>query len=93
MSLAPALVFEILLHASLGNFNVHFLGLREQHKNWHRIISLNLPKNFSKYNYQYNYFPCIYIQAFNKWLRIPEDKKKEVQEITQMLHNASLVYV
>lgn len=31
------------------------------------------------------------IEAFNDWLKIPHDKKEEVQVITQMLHNASLL--
>ena len=31
------------------------------------------------------------IEAFNYWLKIPEDKKGEIQVITQMLHNASLM--
>lgn len=31
------------------------------------------------------------IEAFNEWLRIPDDKKQSIKEITQMLHNASLI--
>lgn len=31
------------------------------------------------------------IEAFNYWLKIPDDKKGEIQVITQMLHNASLI--
>lgn len=31
------------------------------------------------------------IEAFNLWLKIPDDKKAEIQVITQMLHNASLM--
>ncbi|CAG0902434.1 unnamed protein product [Cyprideis torosa] len=30
-------------------------------------------------------------QAFNFWLRIPEDKLKGIEEVVQMLHNASLL--
>ncbi|KAL5509033.1 hypothetical protein EMCRGX_G004314 [Ephydatia muelleri] len=31
------------------------------------------------------------IEAFNLWMKIPEEKRVEVQLITQMLHNASLM--
>ena len=31
------------------------------------------------------------IEAFNFWLKISEEKKGEIQVITQMLHNASLM--
>eukprot|EP00041_Stephanoeca_diplocostata_P011401 m.188291 g.188291 ORF g.188291 m.188291 type:complete len:334 (-) comp18524_c0_seq3:320-1321(-) len=31
------------------------------------------------------------IMAFNKWLKIPEDKLELVKEITKLLHNASLL--
>ena len=34
---------------------------------------------------------CVLLQAFNTWLHVPEDKKAEIQDITQMLHNASLL--
>jgi len=30
-------------------------------------------------------------QAFNEWLKISKEKKDEIQVITQMLHNASLM--
>jgi geranylgeranyl diphosphate synthase type 3 len=31
------------------------------------------------------------IEAFDGWLQISNDKKKQIKEITQMLHNASLI--
>ena len=31
------------------------------------------------------------IQAFNVWLKVPEDKLAIINEITKMLHNASLL--
>ena len=31
------------------------------------------------------------LQAFNHWLNIPEGKMKIISEVTQMLHNASLL--
>jgi len=38
---------------------------------------------------------CIYVfdcsKAFNYWLKIPEDKLNIIIEMTQMLHNASLL--
>lgn len=34
---------------------------------------------------------AVYVQAFNYWLKIPEDKKAAIQVVTQMLHNASLL--
>ena len=34
--------------------------------------------------------PC-FLQAFNHWLKIPDDKLGQIGEITQMLHNASLL--
>ena len=32
-------------------------------------------------------------QAFDYWLKVPKEKREEVADITQMLHNASLLYV
>ena len=37
--------------------------------------------------------PSVGVQAFNTWLQVPDDKKEEIQVVTQMLHNASLMYV
>ena len=34
-----------------------------------------------------------FIQAFNEWLRIPEDKLNIITEIVGLLHTASLLYV
>lgn len=30
-------------------------------------------------------------RAFNYWLNIPEDKLEKIEEVIQMLHNASLL--
>lgn len=30
-------------------------------------------------------------RAFNRWLKVPEDKLKEIEDIIEMLHNASLL--
>lgn len=31
------------------------------------------------------------IEAFNQWMRVPEDKLAIIKDITEMLHNASLL--
>ncbi len=41
--------------------------------------------------YKYCMFPPFYLQAFNYWLHVPEDKLQIIAEVTQMLHNASLL--
>jgi geranylgeranyl pyrophosphate synthase len=35
----------------------------------------------------------VLIHAFNKWLRIPSDKLAAIEEVVNMLHTASLLYV
>jgi geranylgeranyl diphosphate synthase type 3 len=32
-------------------------------------------------------------RAFNYWLNIPEDKLQAIENIIEMMHNASLLYV
>jgi geranylgeranyl diphosphate synthase type 3 len=33
------------------------------------------------------------IEAFNRWLNVPEDKLKVIARVVNMLHSASLMYV
>ena len=38
-----------------------------------------------------NDFTIDILKAFNYWLKIPEEKLAIISEVTQMLHNASLL--